>query len=545
MNDGFTKITMKRTSTGDTEDGWVVNLNNIGIKNSTLGNGYDEVVENSEIIFGDEAPDVYVYDANGEVYYAKGYKDGNDTIYSQTYTKESEIVEPDNPADWVFDSETGILSRYIGPDVETLLVPNYIRGIKVNSIKSSGGSWGLIYEKNVHNVIISNGILEIGEDAFNFCPSITNITIPDSVTKIESFAFANSDGLTSITIPKGITRIGSYAFSNSNNLTNVTIPNNVTSLGYGAFQGCIRLTQITVNTAENLIKGAPWGTTSTNIVWTGDPFVDFENPDNWTFDSSTGTISKYIGQINLETLIVPEYIGGIKVKEIKGIGNNGITYGRNTKNVIISEGITTIGKSAFNYCSNLVSVTIPSGITTIGESAFFACNKLANISLPNTITSIGRTAFYGCEAFTNITIPNSVTTIGSESFEACFGLTNIIVPNNVTNIEYGAFSNCTKLESITLSNNITKISDNLFEGCTKLASITILNGVTSIEESAFYNCTSLESITIPSTVTSIGDYTFSNCTSLCEISIKRPERYIEGMDTKWEAPNNPDILWVN
>jgi type II secretory pathway pseudopilin PulG len=94
MNDGFTKITMKRTSTGDTEDGWVVNLNNIGIKNSTLGNGYDEVVENSEIIFGDEAPDVYVYDANGEVYYAKGYKDGNDTIYSQTYTKESEIVSP-------------------------------------------------------------------------------------------------------------------------------------------------------------------------------------------------------------------------------------------------------------------------------------------------------------------------------------------------------------------------------------------------------------------------------------------------------------------
>jgi type II secretory pathway pseudopilin PulG len=36
LNTGFTKIKLKKTSTGEFEDGWVVNLNTINLKNSSL-----------------------------------------------------------------------------------------------------------------------------------------------------------------------------------------------------------------------------------------------------------------------------------------------------------------------------------------------------------------------------------------------------------------------------------------------------------------------------------------------------------------------------
>jgi type II secretory pathway pseudopilin PulG len=100
-NYGFTKVMIKKTAGSTAEDGWVVNLENINIKNSELGAGYTEVAENSEITLGIDAPDVYIYDAAGELYYAKGYKDGGKIIYAQSYTIEGW------PENWAYNTVTG------------------------------------------------------------------------------------------------------------------------------------------------------------------------------------------------------------------------------------------------------------------------------------------------------------------------------------------------------------------------------------------------------------------------------------------------------
>lgn len=63
----------------------------------------------------------------------------------------------------------------------------------------------------LENIGISNGVANIGNEAFEDCYSLSNVLIPSSVTNIGSYAF-ESTGLTNLSI-LGAAQIGAYAFS--------------------------------------------------------------------------------------------------------------------------------------------------------------------------------------------------------------------------------------------------------------------------------------------------------------------------------------------
>ena len=92
--------------------------------------------------------------------------------------------------------------------------------------------------KNIEEVVILDGVTQIGETAFSDCSSLTSITIPNSVTSIGGGAFGRCTSLTSVVIPDGVSRIGNHAFSYCSSLTNVVIPGSVTSIGAAAFRNC-------------------------------------------------------------------------------------------------------------------------------------------------------------------------------------------------------------------------------------------------------------------------------------------------------------------
>ena len=62
------------------------------------------------------------------------------------------------------------------------------------------------------DVVISNDITTIGEDAFYRCRDITSVVLPDSLEDIESGAFKNCRGLLSINIPSSVSHIANDAF---------------------------------------------------------------------------------------------------------------------------------------------------------------------------------------------------------------------------------------------------------------------------------------------------------------------------------------------
>lgn len=84
--------------------------------------------------------------------------------------------EADSTKDFVIKS--GILTRYTGLDSE---------------------------------VVIPNGVTEIGKNAFKGCSKLKHVTIPESVQTIGERAFSDC-GLTEVTIPGGVSKIGKWAF---------------------------------------------------------------------------------------------------------------------------------------------------------------------------------------------------------------------------------------------------------------------------------------------------------------------------------------------
>lgn len=80
------------------------------------------------------------------------------------------------------------------------------------------------FRGRVQNVIIAEGVTNIGAFSFYDCEGLVNIYIPDSVTHIGERGFIYCESLSSIHIPDGVTFIGVHAFDGCSNLREIGLP---------------------------------------------------------------------------------------------------------------------------------------------------------------------------------------------------------------------------------------------------------------------------------------------------------------------------------
>ena len=192
------------------------------------------------------------------------------------------------------------------------------------------------FSSNIRKVVITSGVISIGDYAFKGCSSLTSITIPGSVTSIGGDAFLRCSSLTSITIPGSVTSIGYSAFKGCSSLTSITIPSSVTNIKDSTFKGCSRLTSITIPSSVTSIGSAA-----------------FE------------------GCSRLTSITIPSSVTSIEVWAFYECSS--------LTSITIPSGVTSIGGATFLRCSSLTSITIPSGVTSIGGYAFFECSNLTDV----------------------------------------------------------------------------------------------------------------------------------------------------------------------
>lgn len=74
-------------------------------------------------------------------------------------------------------------------------------------------------------------VVELAEQAFSYCKSLTSVILPNSIKIIGTSAFENATGLTSVTLGNSVTTIGSNVFYGCSALTELELPSTIASIG--------------------------------------------------------------------------------------------------------------------------------------------------------------------------------------------------------------------------------------------------------------------------------------------------------------------------
>lgn len=221
------------------------------------------------------------------------------------------------------------------------------------------------------NLIISEGITNVGQTAFKGCNSLENVFLPESCVTIEPGAFFGTS-IKNILLPKKLQSIGFAAFWNSK-IETIEIPDSVSEIGYAAFDNCNELTSIKL---------------STNIK-------DIKN-------------RMFYGCKKLETINLPYGITNIEYSAFYNCVS--------LKKINIPNSVKNIGESAFMNCSSLKEINLPEGITTISKQGFAKCSALTSINIPNSVTNIGSNAFGGCTNIKEFKLSKNITKLDQYAF---------------------------------------------------------------------------------------------------------------------------------
>ena len=334
----------------------------------------------------------------------------------------------------------------------------------------------------IKKVVISSGMIGIGNFAFENCSDLKSVEIPASVTSIGSAAFKDCSGLESMNIdeanttyenpegsnaivekssktlvagckntkiPDDVKIIGAYAFCGCSDLKSIEIPDNVSETQVAAFDDCSNLTAIHIPAGvDKIALGVFMGCSNLNSITIDSANRSYESPGNANAIIDKGTMTLLEGsnntvipegvkriwqnafaeRIHLKSITIPASVTSIvgmpfsdcdSLEEIKVDADNAIFDSRNNCNAIIESATNTL----IAGCGKTV---IPEGIETIGDSAFERVKTLTHVTIPKSVTEIRGYAFERCENLSTVNLQKGIQTIGYGAFTECVGLTNLI-----------------------------------------------------------------------------------------------------------------------
>ena len=393
-------------------------------------------------------------------------------------------------------------------------------------------------------IVIPEGVTEIGAHAFEGNKKTMSVSMPDTVVRIEYDAFKSCTKLKEVFFSNRLKEIGSDAFRGCKSLREVRLPDTLQSLKNGVFAGCDKLCKITCESEVFVPESNPFnssGAEPTTGIADSEGFLVF-----------AGVLFDYLG--NAKDVIVPS---GVKTIAALCFQN------KNIKSVVLPETVTKIDDYAFSQCKKLSSIEMPAGIV-FGKHVFTDCKALADenglfiydgtayayygktdtVNIPEGTKVLAPGLFQidyysnpGNKKIQTVNLPDGLEVIGNNAFADCTLLENITIPDSVRTIGDSAFCNCVKLKNITMPQNLEILGDGAFFGCKELAGqdgfvtyenavqdyfgtgrvIEIPEGITSIGDGVFAGM-GITSISLPATLQKMGA-AFFKCEMLSEISI--------------------------
>lgn len=396
--------------------------------------------------------------------------------------------------------------------IETFIIPKNISEIdwrtvfcrdKIKTIIILDGVISIgknAFEKciNLENVNFPNSIISLGSNSFADCSNLSKVTLPDNIKKIEYSVFENCINLRSVKLPLIINEIPDSLFYNCSSLESVVLPNSVSIIGNSAFSKCTKLNQ--VNIPENV----------TEIQWNAFEYCS-----------------------SLKEILIP--------KSVTHIYDGAFQHCSGLQKVTISDSIkdtNTLVEKVFKDCK-IKELVFSNGTTTINENMVFCRDSLEKIFIPNSVTGIDKRSFRSCSLITSVDIPSSVEKIGDESFIGCTGLESIDVDpknKNYSSIDGVLFDkNITELIKYpsnkseclySMPNSVEIIGPYSFSYCPQLKSLTFSDKVKFIDDFSIEFCKNLDTICISDDIQEVGSYAFYDCNNINNVVIKNGTKVI-------------------
>ena len=203
--------------------------------------------------------------------------------------------------------------------------------------------------EEIKEVVVEDGVENIGETMFYGCSGIKKVTLPDTLISIGRYAFEGCSRLTDVDIPDGVVSIGDEAFYRCSSITGIDIPDGVTSIGAKAFYGCSSLVgKVIVPANIKVIELQTFRMCSSLTEVTlpdgltkicDGAFEGCSSMPSITLPDSVTEIGSYaFANCNFSSFVIPDavsYISGYTFNETR------------IKSIVIPESVTTIDMFAF------------------------------------------------------------------------------------------------------------------------------------------------------------------------------------------------------
>ena len=261
------------------------------------------------------------------------------------------------------------------------------------------------YNGRKEHVVLPDGIIAIGEKAFEKNTTVKSVKIPASVKAIRDEAFNGCINLSSVLMCNGLVAIGSKVFYQAG-IERIFIPNTVQAIGKATFKQC-----------PNLIEADMSGCQLKVIE-----------------DSLFSKCSK------LKEVKLPS--------QVQSIGNYAFKECEELQRMLLPNSVTKIGQSAFRSCTSLLSFSSSPNIAEIGECAFME-SAITSFGIAGTITTIEKDTFSSCPNLVYVSIGKSVNRITDRAFANNEHLMIIDLPFEIEEIESLAFDGCESLYFLT------------------------------------------------------------------------------------------------
>ena len=385
-------------------------------------------------------------------------------------------------------------------------------------------------DEETTEVVIPEGVEQIGYAAFAYCENVVSVSIPSSVKSIDPSAFVNcirlrgnikdgviylggpespyqfahslADNIASVTLDENCITIGDGALSMVNSsLSEVKLPSGLKWIGNYAFQGCSKLTSIGIPSQVEYIG---------SLAFDGTKLTEIEFP---------ASLKDAFGSLYGCSTLKKMTIGSVPDDGLYDLFGNS-SEPSNLETVVFADPISKLNSKVFDSSDKftaLSTVVLPTSLQEI------ACKFPANISVSFAGGASGN-EYFSCDSHGilcsktdilfvpktvegEVTIPQGITAIPTGCFSGRNGITKVNLPEGLLTIGYEAFTYCGSIE-VAFPSTLKTIDSFAFRQTALQHELVLPEGLQTIGAYAFEGPYPYEKIVLPSSLTYVGAYAF-------------------------------------